>query len=197
MRRSIFNPASVVIVLLVVLNYRPIKAIAQEVPPPQTTNLNVFAASSLTNALQEIEPLYEQSRQNIDVNYNFAASGTLANQILQGAPADVFFSAAEREVQILEDANLLLPGTRRDVLNNRLAIVTPVNSTLSISSVQDLTNPEVSRVAVGTASTVPAGEYAQQLFNSSGINDQIQPKLVFGNNVREVPTHLDSPLLML
>ncbi|GAA6614461.1 molybdate ABC transporter substrate-binding protein [Scytonema sp. NUACC26] len=173
--------------LLLVFNYRPIKAVAQEAPPEQqVTNLNAYAASSLTNALQQIEPIYEQSRQNVDVNYNFGASGTLANQILQGAPADVFFSAAESNIQDLENTNLLLPGTRRDLLSNRLAIVTPLNSILSVSSVQDLTSPDVNRVAVGDPSVVPAGQYAQELFNSSGVSDRLQPKLVFGNNVREV-----------
>lgn len=187
-RKSIFNLNSLVLILLLVFNYRPIKAVAQEAPPEQQiTNLNVYAASSLTNALQQIEPIYEQSRQNsVAVNYNFGASGTLANQILQGSPADVFFSAAQSNIQDLDNANLLLPGTRQDLLSNRLAIVTPLNTTLSISSVQDLTSPDVNRVAIGTPSVVPAGQYAQELFNSNGVSDQIQPKLVFGSNVRDV-----------
>lgn len=183
-KKKIFSfPGSLVLMLLLVLGDRQSIATAQQ---SEKTNLNVFGASSLTNALQEIEPLYEQSRPNVDITYNFAASGVLVNQIQQGFPADVFFSAAQREVDELEQAGLLLPGTRQEKLFNRLAIVTPNSSTLSVSSVQDLTNPQVSRVAIGQSNTVPAGQYAQQLFNSFGLYDRLQPKLVFGNNVRDV-----------
>ncbi|KAB8315802.1 molybdate ABC transporter substrate-binding protein [Tolypothrix campylonemoides VB511288] len=183
-KKSIFSfPGSLVLMLVLVLGDRSNIAAAQQ---SETTNLNVFGASSLTNALQDIEPLYEQSRPNVDITYNFAASGVLANQILQGAPADVFFSASEGALDTVETASLLLPGTRRDLLNNRLAIVTPANSTLSVSGVQDLTNPQVSRVAVGNPSNVPAGQYAQELLNNFGVSQQLQPKLVFGNNVRDV-----------
>jgi molybdate transport system substrate-binding protein len=153
---------------------------------PETINLNVDAASSLTNALQEVESRYEQSHPNVNLTNNFAASGTLAQQIQQGAPADVFFSADTSSIDALQSANLLLPGTRQNLLSNRLAVITPNTSALSLSSVQDLSSPQVRRVAVGAPSTVPAGQYAQQLLTSNGLLDQLQPKLVFGQNVRDV-----------
>lgn len=183
-RKGIFNfPGFIAITLLLVLDHRPTMAATQQ---PQTTDLNVFAAASLSNALQEIEQLYETSRPDVNIINRFDASGVLAQQILQGAPADVFFSASTTEVQRLESANLLLPGTTRNLLTNRLAIITPINSPLSLSSVQDLTSSQVRRLAIGQPGTVPAGQYAQELLNNSGLLDQLQPKLVFGENVRNV-----------
>lgn len=167
-------------------DYRPTLAASLTPTPPPTTNLNVFAAVSLTDALRAIEPLYEQSRPNVNLSFTFAASGVLQQQIQQGAAADIFFSASPVEVNALESANLLQPGTRQDVLKNTLALVTPRNSSLSLSSVQDLTSSQVSRIAIGNPNTVPAGRYAQELLASSGVSPAVQSKLVLGQNVRNV-----------
>lgn len=187
-RKSLFSfPGSIAITLLLMFDCGPtLAASLSTTQQSDTIDLNVFAASSLTNALQQIGQLYEQSRPDVDVTFTFGASGTLVQQIQQGAPADVFFPASTTDLNNLQSTVGIVPGTRRDVLSNRLAIVTPVNSTLSVSSVQDLLNSQVTRVAIGQPSVVPAGQYAQQLFNSSGVSSQIQPKLTFGQNVRDV-----------
>ncbi|MHC5933551.1 molybdate ABC transporter substrate-binding protein [Nostoc sp.] len=147
--------------------------------------INIYAAASLTDTLPQVEALYRQSNPNVTFINTFGASGTLANQILAGAnPVDIFFSVSQTPLNTLENANKLIEGTRQNILNNTLAIITPINSTISISSVQDLSN--LRQVAIGDPKVVPAGVFAQELFTNSGISAQIQPKLVFGSSVRDV-----------
>ncbi|WP_375507256.1 molybdate ABC transporter substrate-binding protein [uncultured Nostoc sp.] len=161
--------------------------------PAQAATLSgpiyIYAAASLTDTLPQVEALYQQSNPNVTFINNFGASGTLANQILTGTnpnPVDIFFSVSQAPLDTLQSANKLIAETRQDVLNNTLAIITPINSTISISSVQDLLQPQVRQVAIGNPAFVPAGVFAQELFANSGISQQIQPKLVFGSNVRDV-----------
>lgn len=148
--------------------------------------VDVYAAASLNGSLQAVEALYLQSNPGVTFTNTFGASGTLVNQLLTGTnQIDVFFPVSEAPLDTLQSANELIPGTRQDVLTNTLAIITPINSTTPISSVQDLL--QVTRqVAIGNPAFVPAGGYAQELFTNSGISQQIQPKLVFGTDVRDV-----------
>ncbi|MHC5779125.1 molybdate ABC transporter substrate-binding protein [Nostoc sp.] len=147
--------------------------------------INIYAAASLTDTLPQVEALYKQSNPNVTFINTFGASGTLANQILAGAnPVDIFFSVSQAPLDTLENAGKLIEGTRQNVLKNTLAIITPINSTISISNVQDLL--KVRQVAIGDPSVVPAGVFAQELFTNSGISGLIQPQLVFGSNVRDV-----------
>lgn len=150
-------------------------------------SINIYGAASLTNALPDVEALYQQSNPNVTFTNTFGASGTLVNQILTGTnQVDIFFPVSEAPLDTLQSNNKLIAGTRQDVLTNTLAIITPVNSTISISSVQDLLSSQVRRVDIGDPTVVPAGRYAQELFTSSGISQQIQPKLVLGTSVRDV-----------
>lgn len=150
-------------------------------------SIDIYGAASLTDALPEVEALYQQSNPNVTFINTFGASGTLVNQILTGTnQVDIFFPVSEAPLDTLESNNKLIAGTRQDVLTNTLAIITPVNSTIPISSVQDLVGSQVRRVAIGNPTAVPAGVFAQQLFTNSGISQQIQPKLVLGTSVRDV-----------
>ncbi|MCC5625092.1 molybdate ABC transporter substrate-binding protein, partial [Nostoc sp. CHAB 5715] len=88
-----------------------------------STSITVSAASSLKDALEEIKPLYQQSKSNINISYNFGASGALQQQIEQGAPADIFISAAKKQVDALEQKGLLLPGRRTNLANNSLVLI--------------------------------------------------------------------------
>src|SRR5689334_8263653 len=97
----------------------------------------VAAAASLTDALKEIGSLYE-TRTNNHVNFNFGASSTLARQIEEGAPADMFFSADDAQMNRLEQGGHIEPGSRKDLLSNQLVIVVPRDSKLSIASPKDL-----------------------------------------------------------
>src|SRR4051812_21794507 len=99
--------------------------------------LNVAAAASLTDALQEIKAVYEKSGGDTIV-LNLGASSTLARQIQEGAPADLFLSADEAKMDALEKKGLVLKGTRRSVLSNTLVVVVPSDSALRIATPADL-----------------------------------------------------------
>lgn len=157
--------------------------------------LYIYAAASLSDTLPQVETLYQQSNPNVTFMNTFGGSIGLANQIIMGTnpkPVDIFFSVSQAPLDNLQAANKLIPETRQDILNNTLAIIAPINSTISISSVQDLLQPQVRQVAIGNPASVPAGVFAQQLFANSGISQQIQPKLVLGTDVRDVLNKVSS-----
>ncbi len=155
------------------------------------TDLLVSAAASMKDVLEEIKPLYQQTQPNVNIRYNFGASGALQQQIEQGAPVDVFISAAKRQVDALEQKNLLVPGSRTVIAKNRLVLVVPGNVS-GISSFYNLKDAKIKKIAIGEPRSVPAGQYAQQVLQKLKIWDQIQSKLVFANNVRQVLASVES-----
>jgi molybdate transport system substrate-binding protein len=157
-----------------------------------SANILVSAAASLKDALTDVKSVYQQRTSNIDIKYNFGASGALQQQIEQGAPVDVFISAGKKQMDALEQKGLILPGTRTNLANNRLVLIVPDNSTLNINSLSTLTDPKVKRIAVGEPRSVPAGQYADQVFQKLNIYEQVKPKLVFANNVRQVLASVES-----
>ncbi|MEA5526461.1 molybdate ABC transporter substrate-binding protein [Nodularia spumigena] len=164
-------------------------------PTPLTAqpniNLLISAAASMKDALEEIQPIYQQSKPNVNIRYNFGASGALQQQIEQGAPADIFISAARSQVDALEQKGLLVPGTRTNLANNRLVLIVP-NNTNSINSFFNLADAKIKRIALGEPRSVPAGQYADQVLKKLGIFEKIKSKLVLANNVRQVLAAVES-----
>lgn len=160
--------------------------------PKEAITLNVSAAASLTDALKEINSLYTQEEPNVTITPNFASSGTIQNQIENGAPADVFISAAAAQMDALQKQGLILDDTRKNLLNNKIVLIVPGDSTLNITSFTDLTTDKVKKVAIGDPKFVPAGAYGQQVFDELGITAQIQSKLILGSDVRQVLSYVES-----
>ena len=158
--------------------------------PLRAATVLVFAAASLTESLQEIAAAYEKQSGD-KIVFNFAASGTLARQIEEGAPADIFFSADEAKADALEKKGLLVKETRKSLLGNSLVIVTPPDSA-AIQSPADLTNAAVKRVALGDVRIVPAGTYAKAYLEKSGLWAGVEPKVVPCENVRAVLAAVES-----
>jgi molybdate transport system substrate-binding protein len=152
--------------------------------------LTVSAASSLRNALTEAEAAYTESHANVGFVNNFASSGTLAAQIGQGAPVDVFLSAAPKPMDDLEGEGLIAAGTRRNLLGNSLVLIAPLDSRLR--DFQGLTDPAIRSIAVGDPSGVPAGQYARQTLAALHLLEQLKAKLVFGSDVRQVLTFVET-----
>jgi len=157
----------------------------------QPVRILVSAAASLQDALNEIVPLYEKSHPHVRVSLNLAGSGTLETQIEQGAPTDVFISAAPQNMDPLEAKGLLLPGSRIDLLENKIVLVVPKGTT-NIASFRDLARADVRLVAMGDPGSVPAGMYARKILEALGIYDSVRRKAVLGADVRQVLGYVES-----
>jgi len=149
--------------------------------------LTISAASSLKEALQEIEDVYEKG-SSTDIHFNFASSGTLSKQIQQGAPVDVFLSANLESFEELVEQGLVLENEKRKLLKNDLVLI--ASSSSSIQSIEDLRKAD--KIAIGTPETVPAGDYAKETLVNLEIWDLLQDKLIFAKDVRQVLSYVET-----
>ncbi len=154
-------------------------------------DLSVFAAASLTEALNEIAAVYQKETGTRPV-FNFAASSLLARQIQEGAPADVFFSADEAKMEGLDKKGLLSPGTRRSLLSNSLVIVVHRDSRLTARAAADLAGPQFAHIALAEPQTVPAGIYAREYLKRQGLWSKIIDKVIPTENVRAALAAVES-----
>ena len=163
----------------------------------QSSAITVSAAVSLKDALDELGPIFQVQRHRKNggsgttVTYNYGGSGTLARQIEQGAPVDVFFSAAERQMDELAAQGLIAADTRRDLVGNALVLIAPAQPT-ALHSFQDLTGSAVKTIALGETSTVPAGMYARQTLEHLGLFAALERKIVYAKDVRAVLTYVET-----
>lgn len=153
--------------------------------------LIVSAAMSLRDAFEEIKIEFEKDNPGSNIIYNFAASGDLQAQIEQGAPVDVFASASEKQMDVLEERGLLVAGTRADFAQNEVVLIVPKNSDRSPANFQELVKPEVIRIAIGNPETVPAGQYTREVLTNLGLWERVQEKLVMTENVRQVLAYVE------
>jgi molybdate transport system substrate-binding protein len=153
--------------------------------------VKVFAAASLREALQEIAGRYQHQAPD-NIVFNFGASSTLARQIEEGAPADIFFSADEAQMNRLESKGFLVKGTRCNLLSNGLVIVVAAENGANVRSPKDLARPEIHRIALGDPRAVPVGVYARQYLEKLGLWEAIAPKVVPMENVRGALSAVES-----
>jgi len=188
MRRSKIIPCLAAVALAVT-------AAASAAPPqPQRVELLVSAAASLKDALTDVNDLLHKQHPDDFVSLNLGGSGTLETQIEQGAPADVFISAAPEEMNALASKDLLRPGTRADLLTNRLVLIVPkgYRGIANIRSFQDLLRADVGTITLGNPRSVPAGVYAQQVLTALGIYDAVRRKAVLASDVRQVLAYVET-----
>ena len=150
----------------------------------KTIELNISAAASLKEAMADLEAAYTSKNPEVSFVINYGSSGSLQQQIEQGAPCDLFISAGEKQMTALEEEGLLLDGTNKDLVKNSLVLVTSNDS--EISSIDSLNSDAVSKIALGEPSSVPAGKYADETLTSLAIKDSLNNKLVFAKDVKEV-----------
>ncbi|MBE7899277.1 molybdate ABC transporter substrate-binding protein [Paenibacillus polymyxa] len=158
----------------------------------ETVELTISAAASLTDALKEIQTLYESSHKGIQLNFNFGGSGALEKQIEQGAPSDLFLSASKKNMKSLVDQHLIESNKQKTWLTNELVAVLPADGTTSITSVKDVMQKEVKKVAIGIPESVPAGKYAQEALTNVKLWDVLQDKLVQAKDVRQVLQYVET-----
>ncbi|TDT01596.1 molybdate ABC transporter substrate-binding protein [Erwinia rhapontici] len=150
-------------------------------------NVTVFAAASLTNALQDIASEYEQGK-DVKIVSSFASSSTLARQIEQGAPADLFISADQQWMDYASEKKTIDNGSRVTLLGNDLVLVAPTASQpqpVNISKTTDWKSLlKGQRLAVGDPDHVPAGIYAKEALQNLGAWEQLSPLMARSNSVR-------------
>lgn len=160
-------------------------------PELSAAQVMVFAAASLTEALREAAQEYQKTGTN-RIRLNFAGSSTLARQIEEGAPADLFFSADEAQMERLARKGLVVAATRTNVLANSLVIVVPSEGGASIKGPEDLANPVIHRIALGDPKAVPIGIYARAFLEQAGLWERVAPKIVPTENVRAALAAVES-----
>lgn len=146
---------------------------------------------SLTDALTEVSQRFGTA-QNVKVYCNFAGSSTLQRQIEKGAPADVFVSASPNQMDALQQKGLIYEESRRGILNNRLVLVAPVNSSVSLTDVGMLPQDSIERIAIGEPNSVPAGIYGKEALAQLGVWDAVQAKLIPAADVRSTLAYVES-----
>ena len=160
---------------------------AQQPAAVKQAPVTMSAAISLKDALDQLGREYERDHPGAKVTFNYGGSGTLQHQIEQGAPVDLFFSAAQKQMDALQTAGLILNDTRQNIVANDLVLIAPSDSD-NIHTFQDLAKSMVKTVAIGEVATVPAGMYAQQTLEHLGLWDAVQKKAVYAKDVRQVVT---------
>lgn len=142
----------------------------------------VFAAASLVTALDGIVADFEAD-SGAEITVSYAASATLAQQIISGAQADIFLSASLEWAD--EVARRVTVGRREDALGNGLVLVTPTRNPARVANANDLASVGIARIAIGEPESVPAGKYAREALTTLGLWDVVQPKIVYTMDVRQ------------
>ena len=163
-----------------------------EAEPVETVELTVSAAASLEDAFNELKPLFEEKNKNIKLLFNFGGSGALQKQIIQGAPADIFFSAAEDKYDELVEQGIIDENQGKDLLKNTLVLIVPKDGEKSIKGFDALANLGNAKFALGTPEAVPAGKYGQQTLANLGVWDKMQSNIVYTKDVRQVLTYVET-----
>ena len=152
--------------------------------PETAQELTVAAASDLTAAFEEIGRDYE-AREKLKPVFVFGSTGLLTRQIENGAPFDVFAAANESYIDQLDQKGVLIEGTKTIYARGRITMWTTAESTFKLEKIEDLANPEIHRIAIANPDHAPYGLAARQAFETAGIWQQVQPKLVYGDNIRQ------------
>jgi molybdate transport system substrate-binding protein len=160
-------------------------AIQDEAPRP----ILMFAAASTTNALNEIKAQFTKET-GIAVQTNYASSSTLAEQVVQGAEADLLLSADTKWADYLAKKDQV--ARQEDLLGNRLVIVVPADSKIDIMRPEDLLAAGIEHLALGEPQSVPAGIYAKQALTRLGLWDQLRAKVVSAEDVRQALTYVET-----
>jgi len=156
------------------------------VPGHAAAEIIVSAAASLTNVMTEIKNSFEKQNPGIKVMCNFASSGSLVQQMVNGAPVDVFASASINHMERAESKGLIGSCTKKIFAANQLVLIVPTQSGVSINDVSELEAENFKKIAVGHPESVPAGRYAKTFLEKHGMWESLYDRLVYANSVRQV-----------
>ncbi len=151
----------------------------------QAAEVTVSAAASLSNAFRELAPIFEAAHPGTKLQFNFASSGALLQQIAQGAPLDVFASADQETMDQAQSQGLVAADKRRNIVSNRLVLIVPAAAAKTPKAVSELTQPGYARIAIGLPASVPVGRYTRGVLEAAGLWRAIEPKMIGANNVSQ------------
>ena len=146
--------------------------------------VNTFIAASLSNAMEEIQKDFNETYPDVEILYNADSSGTLQTQIEEGARCDIFFSAADKQMDALVDEDLAKKDTVEDILENKVVLIKPKDGETKVTGFENITG--AANIALA-GDSVPVGQYAREIFDNLGITDEVNKmEINEGKNVSEV-----------
>jgi len=172
----------------------------------EPVELTILAAASLTDVCNEIKEKYESIHENVTLNFSYGGSGALQTQIEEGAPADVFISAATKQMTALDEQGLMNSESIVQLLENKVVLVVPVDnvtdstntangsgeakvtseSDVAITTFEDVATDKVSMVGLGEPGSVPVGQYSEEIYTALNLLDPVKDKANYGSDVRTV-----------
>jgi molybdate transport system substrate-binding protein len=178
------------IVLLSMCFFLLLTACGSGTASSEKTKLTISAAASLKDAMDEIQKTYNIEHPEIELTFNFGGSGALQQQISQGAPVDLFLSAAEDKFQLLVNDKMIAKEDAIRLAGNKLVLIAPKDS--QIPSFNALADEAIQKVALGIPETVPAGAYGRQSLQNMGLWEKVEPKTVYAKDVRQVLSYVET-----
>lgn len=191
MKSRLLLPVSIAVVAHTALGCGEAREAEAKAAPVE---LAVYAATSTRDALQALEARYEREHP-VDLVFNFGSSGDLAKQIVAAAKADVFLSADDKEMDKVEEAELLAAGTRKALLSNQLAVIEPADEPSGFTTPftpAQLADPRIQRLSLGNVETVPAGRYAKAWLEKTGAWKGVSARVLPGVDVRAALAAVES-----
>ena len=154
--------------------------------PAEKVELTILAAASLTDVCDELKAQFEKENPSVSISISYGGSGALQTQIEEGAPADVFMSAAMKQMNALDEEGLMDSDSIVQLLENKVVMIVPKESDTSVSSFEDAATDAVTMIGLGEPGSVPVGQYSEEIFESLGILDAVKEKANYGSDVRTV-----------
>ncbi|WP_379132342.1 molybdate ABC transporter substrate-binding protein [Paenibacillus sp. sgz500958] len=190
LKKVLYGTLAIAVVLVLITRFPSLGSVKEVQAATKKTEIIVSAAASLQDSLDRIAVLYEKQHPDIDLIFNYGASGTLQKQIEQGAPADLFFSAGDKQMDALVAGGFIT--YHKMLLKNQLVLVVPSDSQSKITTITQLTDSTFKKIAIGQPESVPAGQYAQQALTAKKVWEALQGKLVFAKDVRQVLSYVET-----
>jgi len=191
MRKSfLFQFILIVTLLFITPGFLLFAAGARESRTPDSVELIVGAAMSLRDVTVDLAAEYQTANPHVTVTFTYASSGVLQNQIMEGAPIDVFMSAAVLQMRNLEERGLI-HGQGRNLVTNKVVLIVPTGSTTRIRGFADATDNSIRLIGVGDPVAMPIGTFAYNIFTAHGIADEVYQKAVLASEVRQLLTWVE------
>lgn len=170
----------------------PTADVKQEPAPAPPVEIIASVAASLADAMKEIQPAFETANPSIKLRFNFGSSGALQQQIEQGAPADLFVSAATGPVDTLVKKDLIAQSAVKNLVTNKVVLIRGKSAEAVVKTWDDLKSDQVKKIAIGNPAHVPVGQYSKAVLEKLNLWGAVEKQLVLGEDVRQVLNFVES-----